>query len=354
MICINDLHLGTRRAAGTTPASSAALAASLQDSFEKFLMENLDDDLIIAGDLFDAFQIDIGEILQCYHTLAMWLDKSGKRLYLQAGNHDAGRRDDMLSSFDFLCQILESRFSTVTTIKRELFSVGNIHMIPHCMNQDLFNIELEKALYVEPGFLILHANCANGFAEHSDASLNVDAEWLTELSKKHTILFAHEHQARTLKLGGKPICIMGNQFPSSIADCLAHGEAQKDGCKYAHVINGDGSITKIKTWERKGSFEQIDWTELTVPTAPFVRVSGSATAAQASDVIGAIARARKESNSFVITNGVVIEGIGDMALDAAVLFDRVSSFNILESLLENLTQAEQVVVKSLLEEAPCS
>ena len=357
LLLLNDVHLGVKRSAGTTPASAEALRASLQQAFEDTIYKHLDKDLCIVGDLFDAFEVEIEDVLKCYFALSKWLQwmNNGRMLYLVAGNHDIGKRNDKLSSFDVLAQILVDAFpDRVVVIREGLETVRgdlNVHAIPHCMNQDLFNIEMEKALSAAPGYLLLHANVDNGFAENSDHSLNVDAEWLTRLSKKHTLLFAHEHQHRIMHYDHNSIIMMGNQWPSSVADCLAHGDAQRDGRKLAHVITPENGIEVIETWQRNGDFIEMDWTDIKDVTERFVRVTGTASAAQASDVISAIARYRAKSPAFVIANGVKVDGVQGMDDLAEVSFGQVKSFDVLKALLELLEPEEANVVRELLEVA---
>lgn len=353
-LILNDAHLGVQRMAGTTPVSQLALRHYLITAFERAIMANVDKDLIIAGDLFDGFTVDIDTVLDCYFALSKWMSSPG-HLYLMAGNHDIGKRSDRTSSFDVLASLLVAHYpERVTVIKDGLVTADErVHMIPHCMNQDLFNIELEKALHVPAGVLILHANIDNGFAENSDHSLNVDAEQLTRLSKKHVILFAHEHQHRVVSGYKQMVLAMGNQWPSSVSDCLAHGEAQKDGRKFQHVVKTDfGSddinIVMEETWKRDGDFVEMPWDELVETTARFVRITGSEPAERASDVISAIAKYRSKSPAFVVTNGVKIEGIKGMDDITELNCEQVKSFDVLGALLEMLDAEEQKVVKELL------
>lgn len=358
LLILNDVHIGVKREAGTTPASQCAVQAYIRTEFELTLQRYLDHDLLIAGDLFDGFFIDPAEMLKTYYILADWLKQSGNTLLLMAGNHDIGKRNDRLSSFDLLASFLVARFeSQVKVIKDELYThAGNIHVIPHCMNQDLFDLELQKARDLPDGVVVLHANIDNGFTENSDHSLNVEATWLSRLTKKHVLMFAHEHQNRILRFdGGKSVFAMGNQWPSSISDCLAHGEAQKDGTKYAHVIResfedpGEYEFLRTPTWKREGDFEQQDWTDLQASPAHFIRVTGSASAEQAAEVINAVAKFRQQSDAFVITNAVVINGVAGMDELAELTFEQVKAVNVLDALLEMLTAEEGAVIKQLLE-----
>lgn len=350
---LNDVHLGVKRMGGTTPLTQQAVQQYIQDQFHGYLMSHLDTDLIINGDLFDGFTVDVSWVLACYMSLSYWLLESDNKtkLYLAAGNHDVGKRNDKLSSFDVLASLLRSRFSEerVVVIKDTAYSESGLHIIPHMLNQDIFNLALDEALTWEPGWLLLHANVDNGFAEESDHSLNVSREQLLALSEKHHIIFAHEHQARVVPMPGKrhEVRVLGNQWPTSIVDCLATEHAQLDGCKYAHTIDDKG-ITAELTWKPEGSFAQMDWTDLADTTAQFLRVTGKASANQAAEVISAIAKYRQDSEAWVITNSVKIESIASGEDMSAMVLEKLASVNILQELFEHLEPEETEAVRSLL------
>jgi hypothetical protein len=134
---------------------------------------------------------------------------------------------------------------------------------------------------------------------------------------------------------------------------LAQGEAQGDGCKFAHVLHPDGTIEPIKTWERSSDFVQLEWTSLEDTPAKFIRVTGTATADQAADVISAIAHYRTRSNAYVITNGVKIEGVGGMGDLAEMSFESIKAFDVLAALYELLEPEEAAAIRTLMgDEAP--
>lgn len=352
VLILNDVHLGAQRVAGTTPATQAQIRQYLRESFRDLIMQHTDKMLVISGDLFDGFTIDTQELLNTYMILSEWLALGGMSLVLGAGNHDIGKREDRMSSFGLLASLLKSRYnSQVTVVDKHVTTVReNIHVVPHCMNQDLFNLELETAYDLAEGFLLIHANVDNNFAVESDHSLNVNEEMLRKLSKRHTLIFAHEHQNRVLNFGDNDIIVTGNQWPSSVADCIAHGAAQKDGKKYAHVITEDNEVQRIETWAVKGDFEQVRWTDLaaTETEARFIRVVGEAEASQASDVVSLIAKYRTKSEALVITNAVKIAGVKGMDELAEASFEQVTTYDVFGALLELLEPKEQEVVKGLL------
>lgn len=353
-LIVNDIHAGPTRAGGTTLASAAALRTYLQDEFRQLIMAHLDKDLVVNGDLLDTFTIDVRELLQVYQTLVQWLHAGEGRLFLIRGNHDASAKGQKISSFEFLCNILLSQFPDHVDVThgklRHLF--GAAWAIGHSDNQDLFDMELEKAVEQidGPGTLFLHCNYDNHFAEESDHSLNLSEEAARRLTDKGVqLVLGHEHQKRVIKQPGANILIAGNQFPSSVSDCLAHGAAQKDGRKYAHLLSEDGEITPIETWSRVGTFIEADWTELDeVEGGRFIRVTGTASAESAARVISNISKLRQKSTAFVVSNAVKISSGGSFDELGELAADAVTKFNVKEALFAELTAEEVRVIEEVL------
>ena len=69
MIVIHDLHLGVQRSAGTTPASATALTIWMQQQFDSIL-DRVNEDLVILGDLFDTYQVSLRTVLATYTSLS--------------------------------------------------------------------------------------------------------------------------------------------------------------------------------------------------------------------------------------------------------------------------------------------
>lgn len=233
---INDVHLGVKRISGTTPLTQSQVSQYIQDEFDGYLKTHNDGNLLIDGDLFDSFEVAPQWVLACYFSLCNWLTRNPDfTLLLSAGNHDLHKNSGKLASFDLLAQLLTDRFENVIVIK-EPFKTNddgtNLYVVPHLPNQDLFNLALDEALNWDPGYLFLHANFDNNFAEEADHSLNVSMDQAKKLAKKHFVVFAHEHQYR------EPIdnvLIMGNNYPTSISDCLGNEQ------KFAWRIEDDGT-----------------------------------------------------------------------------------------------------------------
>lgn len=360
-LLLNDVHIGAVRSAGTTLGTRAAIQQYLLDEFELIIREhNLD--LIINGDLFDSYEVDTGQVLALYMILFNWLQANPERMaHFGMGNHDVAKNSMRTSSFALLCKLLQASFpGRIFVYDQGLEEIGfGVWIIPHCTNQDLFDIELAKALDVDkPGLLLLHANFDNNFAVEADHSLNVDEKWARGLTKMGwTLVFAHEHQGRQAMAG--MVKITGNQWPTSVADCLSQGEAQKDGTKYAHIIKSEEdfgsqqlsvSLTPIPTWHAEGDYVAMPWTDLEHVEARFIRIEGEASADEAADVISAVARYRQKSDALVITNAVKVAGIAGVGDMAALSVENLQAVNVLDEICKQLEPAEEKVIRDLITE----
>ena len=349
-LIVNDVHLGATRSAGSTPASASALRWYLQAEFRDLIMVNKDKDLLILGDLFDGFNVDESTLLNAYQTLAAWLLAGGNKLTLVQGNHDWSAKGDKLSSFHLLAAILQAQFGDQVAVPEpELTEVADkVYVIPHCANQDLFEMELQKALDIPYSYLLLHCNVMNPFADKADHSLNLTEEWADKISRCHHVIVAHEHQARYINMH-RGISVLGNQLPSSVSDCLDKGG--QNGRKFAHILEKEG-ISQLTTWQADGDFGylDLDWANLAdIPEdVKFIRVSGTATATQAGEVITAIAKLRSKSEAFVITNAVKVEGVDSMEEMGGVSLEQIQSFNVLGALLDMLEPKERATIQEVL------
>lgn len=349
MLVINDLHFGVQRTGGTTLQSQQDLRGYLRKSIHN-LIENELGHVTVNGDLFDGFNVDVVEVVAVYELFADWLHDVGTRhLNLVQGNHDWNPRGDKLSSFHLLTHFLQARFGD----RVSLFDKGYAHIarnvccIPHMPNQELFNLEVEKAIAEGgqgDGILLLHCNYKNGFAENSDHSLNLGDDQIGALIKGGwKLVLGHEHVGYELR-GGR-VTVVGNQFPSSVIDCLGNFK------KHALRISDVGEMSYVKTWDAKDSFTRVEWTALQdVPSDAFqfIRVEGEATAAQAAEAVSAISKLRQRSSAFVITNAVKVEGVAAAEEMAADSIENIKAFDVVGAIMEQLTEKEQEVVRSLL------
>ena len=339
---INDLHLGAIRSGGTTPFSAYQLRNYLHEQFVALLDFCSGGDLIINGDLFDTNSIPMVDLWNTYTSLDNWLVLNPQaNLYLPRGNHDAAKNITNLSSFDLLCKLLALAFPERVFAITETHYIADhdAYVIPHLQNQDLF----DAALAAIPAcrYLFVHVNYDNHFAVNSDHSLNMPLKQAAAC-KAGKIIFGHEHLHK-VALNGK-VLIVGNQFPSSVSDCLGNEE------KLMLKITQDG-IEHITTWRAADSFKEIDWRELTLAgeQPQFVRVTGEADAAHAAEMVSAISRYRAKSTSFVVTNAVRVEGASDEE-GIKLTHEALSTFDVRTALMELLTPEEKTCIEKLEKE----
>lgn len=347
MLILNDLHVGASRKAGTTPVSQAALTEHIHQHFEALINATDEDHIVINGDLFDGFEVPGTDLIRTFNVLDRWFMKArqAQQLTLIAGNHDYNPRGDKVSSFHLLAHFLKVRRGMSVNIIDHTcgFSrvADRVWAIPHVANQDLFDIELHRAMAERGDFLLLHANYDNNFAVESDHSLNVSREIAAELiNRGWTLILGHEHQYRV----APGIVIPGNQVPTSVADCL--------GCKSKHYLTLSGKETQLKEWlnlEQDKVFTRLDWRNLdTALDYQFIRVEGTATAEEAAEVVDAVARFRAKSQAYVVTNAVKVEGVAAFDELAEMSLEQITAFNVLDALLEELSEEEGKVVRTLL------
>lgn len=351
---INDLHVGVQRTGGTTHSSAFALRAWASQWYADLLSDIHDrgvSTVIVNGDLTDAFDISLAYALDLFsHTLA-WLNLNPANVMVWAlGNHDLSKDSSKLGTVQFIGSLLSMQFPAQFQIvaKPETF-MGKVYIIPHMVNQDAF----EEALDAVPEgveYLLLHCNYDNPFSGQQDHSLNLSRDTAKKLRKRgiHMIL-GHEHQARRMMSGW--VHIAGNQFPTSVSDCIGKGDAQADGCKYYTLIT-DAGIEAVPAWDPAdeiGWYREIDWQQL--DKAPegqgFIRVAGNATAEQAAEVVRAISALRQKSQAFVITNAVKIDSIEGMD-DLAETAEDIRNVDVIAMLMEMLEPAQQELVKKLM------
>lgn len=343
---LNDLHIGVQRSAGTTPTSSWALRQYVLDYF-KSLMDKCTGDLLINGDMFDGYQIPYSDLLEAFKITNEWL-KLGHKLYLSAGNHDLSTNSTKLSSFEFFCMVLKSSHPERVVVIKGAADIGEgRYVISHVPNQDLFNLELEK-VPSDCKFLFLHCNYDNKFAQEVDHSLNLSANQAETICKNGTVIvLGHEHQGRTIRFADctGTVEVLGNQFPTSVADCLGND------AKFMGEIRwrADG-LLRIYSWYAKDTYAQVDWQELASFSGKhrFIRVYGEAQPEQAADVVNAISKFRNKSDAFVVTNAVKVM-TADGQMEFAESAEQVKAFDVMAALLEMLTDEEAAVVKSVME-----
>ena len=340
LVHINDIHSGVVRSGGTTPTTAWQLRQYVLQRLTE-IVKDIDDHLIINGDLFDTFSVPIVDFLETFYILRHWVRRTKKHLYLVPGNHDLSKTTTIKSSFQALCELLSGEYHTVHSIfvptTVQLPDGFEFHIIPHLPNQETFDLALSRVPAVK--YLFLHCNYDNKFAAQSDQSLNLSSAQ-AQASPAQRIIIAHEHQR---KIAGKVI-LPGNQFPTSVADCLGND------VKYM-VRVFDNKVEYVPTWAAQDQFVRWDWRDLATmnPTdGKFVRIEGKASPAEAPAVVTAISKLRSTSSALVITNAVEIESEDDAKL--AVSLEQIKSFDVMTALYKYLTKEEGLAVKKLLEQ----
>ncbi len=354
ILSINDLHMGVQRVAGTTPQSMAHLRADLATRIERLVMAHLDKHLYINGDAFDSYSVEMSELFRLLQICCKWLDESHMdgpctdqpMLKIARGNHDISKDSSRMSAFDFLTAVLISRYpGRVEAITEPTMAWPGHYVIPHMPNQALFDLALEQAATCQLDglcYLHLHANLHNQFAVEADHSLNVSAEQVAKLvGVGYHLVFGHVHQ----QLEERGVTVVGNQFPTSIADCLGNSS------KRAIIFQPDMMRDEVKTWNIAGSFVEIDWEY--IATAPlenfeFIRVTGKVELEDAAKVLQLVSKLRQASDAYVVTNSVKFAGQGDVE-ELEVTAEEMKAMDVLEYLFEQLEPEQAAVVKRLLE-----
>ena len=356
-LVLNDLHLGVQRNGGTTIASAAALREYGHEQHRRLLRlapAHGCTQVIVNGDLVDTYDIPLLQALQIYEDTHNFLSANpGIEMVWGVGNHDLSKDSSRLGSVAFIGALLGMRHDNFMLLTKAAAISRDTYLIPHVPNQDLFELELSR---IPEGtkFVLLHCNYDNKFACAADHSLDLSREQAKALKARgFKMIFGHEHQGRE-SLGGS-VVVVGNNFPSSIADCLPHGDGQKDGMKRALIIDHDAGTTEyVGTWtpnDTVGGYNVVDWRGLKDAEGDrqgFIRVEGSALAAEAADVIKAISAFRQRSAAFVITNAVKVEQIEGLA-DISASIDDIRSVNVIDLLMEHLDPKQRAAVNALYE-----
>ncbi len=343
VLIINDLHLGVTRSAGTTPKTALALKAYLLTKVRDLMFSHLDHDIIINGDIFDQFNVSLNDAYDFYILCREWLEHSWDtaQLILAEGNHDLSKNSVNMCSLEFVVGALNNA-RVILVDKSLFFPETNILIIPHIPNQDMFDMEMDKAAEFSDTLILVHANYDNHFAVQADHSLNVSEERAKAITaNNNTLLFGHVHQQVKPM---KNVIVAGNQFPSSIADCL--GNDTKQAFTFDPATR---SIESITTWSAAHSFAQIPWDELgQAGDFEFVRVVGKCPTEQAAEMLAEISKYRQRSSAFVVTNAVSVAGVVDMESLPSSL-EIAKGFDVLAYLFDNLEPEQVKVVKGLME-----
>lgn len=349
---INDTHIGVRRQSGTTGESQALLNIAQIRKVKQFCEELIDvhgiSQLLVNGDLFDRFEVDKIWEIQTFEMFRNLLDTYEELLLvLSRGNHDASKNTMKTSSFDNLCHYLQAIYpDRVMVIKDHMVQMDkSTYVIPHMPNQELFDAEMEKALLAIKGnsfakFVCVHANFDNGFAVESDQSLNVSRYFADRFQQLDVnLIFGHEHQARQ----EDNVYIDGVQFPTSVSDCLREEDF------YGFVLHDSGKVQWAESLKIDDVYVELDWATSDLPQSTnvnFIKLVGTATHEQATDVVRRLAELRKAAPSTVavISNGVKVERDG---VETVAVTD-LSQFDLLKEVLNALPEDYREFAESLV------
>lgn len=350
MLIINDIHIGVNRSGGTTVQSQVELQAAILQQLESHIEEE-SHHVVVNGDLFDSFYIDLRQVINTYHVFFNWIKEHQSRLTLIAGNHDWAPKDGRVSSFHLLGFMLQKSNTggivEVLDYKKGFCHIHrNVYCIPHMPNQNMFDDEVLEAVKSshDGQYLLLHCNYRNNFTANSDHSLNLSENQVDQLMEAGwTLIIGHEHKGYTLR-GGRVI-VVGNQFPTSISDCIDDTEKCMLNLLY-------GGVEMITTWESAGQYEEIDWKDLehSSTEAKFIRVVGVASIGESSDVVRAMSKFRQVSTAFIISNAVKVEShtlSSDIEISS---MEEIQSFNVFDALMSELSEDERDVIKQLYDQ----
>lgn len=338
---INDLHLDPKRVGGTTMQSREELKEYAFKELEKLLKAAAGVDmLIVLGDIFTSSHPNNWHVVKAATLFNRFLNSNpGSALTFVRGNHDSksDRINDLcglevlhaLVPRARLCWTPNTRSGSFNTKSGKVF-----YIIPHMFDQT----EFDNAVGMIPSicdFLLIHANIDNGFAVNADHSLNLSAEQIKTLADKGvTVISAHEHQQRR---PFENVHVIGNQFPVSIADCI--------GNDYKHMMFiEDGEISYKTTWTAEGSYADTGIDELeSYLDHQFIRVSGECQPNEFSDALTKIAKARKDTDAFVLANSLKVIRQDQKKVEADV-----DKLNVIEMLVECVNEEFQDLLKGLV------
>lgn len=327
---LNDCHIGVERSAGTTIATRAALKQHVTNSFGRQLPA--EGDLMILGDLFDRYVVDVADTLETIRLLSGWLMLNIGKLIIVAGNHDLSKTSGIQGSVHLVASVLEYMHPRKSVLITEPTMTDHGYVIPHLPNQAAFDAALAEV--PECDYLFLHVNYDNKFAAQSDQSLNISREQV-EASKAKFIICGHEHQFRR----GPKMLLPGNQIATSVADW--------QGCTNkvrVVIVDGEGVLEPVVS--KDSEYIELPWTDLQVTPHKFVRVIGEATTEQAAQVVTAVAKFRAISPALVIGNAVQIATEGSMEGFSESL-ESVRAFDVWAALGEVLEASELKTLQDL-------
>lgn len=321
----SDPHFNPQRQGGTTNQSRIELEEHLFVRFNHTLDTIPHDALIIVGDLNAKYSVSEKTLLNTYGIL-----QQENHCIILRGNHDSGSmKQGEISSLELLDYLMPN----LMTVFHQPHTIGEMHFVPHCFNQEEFDQHIEA---VEDNQLVfIHANLDNTFAENADHSLNFSSEQYNSLKDRGcTVVIGHEHAALDIDR----LHIVGCHYPTSIADCLG-------GDKRVLLYDSDTKqITSVETWNKAEEYIEMDWRDIQATDHKFIRINGECEVVEYPEIVRSIAKLRKESSAFIIASNVKVV----VKERENVEQQEVTGFNILELLLENVDEEFREEVRTCI------
>lgn len=349
LLILNDLHLGVQRASGTTPASAEALRGWLHDQHDALINDPqfIAHDLAYNGDLFDQFMVPLADTVRVADSWHVWLATHDGKIHVGRGNHDISKDSSRVSMFDFICTMMKSAYPTRFFSYVEFGQINDkTFILPHCINQEEFDVALTGALQIPDGtVLLLHANYDNQFSANSDHSLSVTIEQAQKFKAKGCkLLFGHEHAMSVDNENN--VFITGNQFPTSIADLI-----ETPTKYYAEIVDGCIEIFPMPYGEVL--LQQVDWKDVETmgEYCRFIKVVGNVSVEENVKVVEVVSALRAAAvNTFVVANGVHVVQADEIGGGMALTGEEIRAVNVFDFLYEHLSPEQIVVVKRLVAE----
>ena len=265
----SDPHLGLNRMSHTTPDSRARLRQQVFTRASRLKTPAL---TLCLGDLFDRSNNDEATILQGLEVL-------GGVSYCLAGNHDSRGRTGLPSSLELCAEVTRNEDFACEILFSPCYREGWFYTIPHCLTQEIFDRDLERAPAAK--VLLLHSNYdAPAAAESREDALNLTRAQASGLLERFDrILIGHEHNARS-DFDGRLQCV-GTVFPTSFADCKTD--------KFVWHLHDDGGLEAERVWSTEDGYWSLTWEDLLEGTgvsifAQFVEITGTAPAARMPEI----------------------------------------------------------------------
>lgn len=330
-LIIGDVHQGLNRKTGITHQSLKEYEAAKAKALAAILFENQDKDVIIAGDLYDSSFVPSLGVVQMMNALA----NHPQKIWVIAGNHDTAKDSTVLSSFDLTAvwsgDLANDGLELVSQAK-EIEGSNGVWLLPHQVNQDVFDHSLAELAEQKAKIVITHCNYENNFAVAADHSLNMTKE---QASKFDLVISGHEHNTRA----SGNVFMVGSLFPCTVDEA---------GVPKQCAVLDEGLNVKAFSTEQQNehsTYAEVDWRQLATTTtqAKFVKIVGVVSAEEASLVLNAIAAFRKTTKAYMVRNAVEVETLELGTTDSADL----ENVNPLQLISNILSEDHKAMLKEL-------